>query len=152
MDKDRLDGSKRSNLLFELYALPGRAILWIQYMNPQKGEIRQSARRAKSPMMTFLYATGFWIALTCTLLFLTVKITKPEKLSQASENYLKNHSIDNQKKQPLAAIPVTDEELLDEQSFQNIGKKPSNLNNEFNGVPEVKKDPTAPSRIPHRKW
>lgn len=61
--RDRLDGTKRKNFLFELYLLPGRLVLWIGYMFPSKGysRTRGSARHARSPIMTFLYATGIWL-------------------------------------------------------------------------------------------
>lgn len=65
MAKDRLDSTKRGNFLWEFYTAPGRLILWLRYMNPQKGysNARKSARHARSPVMTFFYATSFWIFL-----------------------------------------------------------------------------------------
>ena len=62
MSKDRLDGSKKSNILVELYLFPGRLILWLQYMFPSKGyaKVRQSSRHARSPIMTFVYSSIFW--------------------------------------------------------------------------------------------
>jgi hypothetical protein len=63
MAKDRLDGSKRSSLLYEAFVFPGRVILWVKYMNPPKGYrgTRAIARHARSPIMTFLYSVLFWI-------------------------------------------------------------------------------------------
>lgn len=63
MAKDRLDGTKKGNFLWELYTAPGRILLWLQYMNPKKGysSTRMGARHARSPIMTFLYSTGFWL-------------------------------------------------------------------------------------------
>mgnify|MGYP006101939475 FL=1 len=62
MAKDRLDGSPRKKILVELFLLPGRVILWLGYMFPEKGykAIRQSARHARSPIMTYLWSTAFW--------------------------------------------------------------------------------------------
>ena len=62
MSRDRLDGSKKSNIIVELYLFPGRLILWLQYMFPSKGyaKVRQSSRHARSPIMTFLYSSIFW--------------------------------------------------------------------------------------------
>lgn len=65
MAKDRLDGTKKKHFLIELFLIPGRVILWINFMMPGKGysAVRQSSRNARSPIMTFLYSTGFWIFL-----------------------------------------------------------------------------------------
>ena len=61
--RDRLDGTKRKNILFEFYLLPGRILLWMNYMFPSKGynKTRESARHARSPIMTFFYATILWL-------------------------------------------------------------------------------------------
>ncbi len=62
MAKDRLDGTGGGSVLYELFAFPGRALLWLQYMNPKGGMagVAASKRRANSPIMTFIYALGFW--------------------------------------------------------------------------------------------
>lgn len=62
MSKDRLDGTSGSGMLYELFAFPGRVLLWLQYMNPKGGMagVAASKRRANSPIMTFIYALGFW--------------------------------------------------------------------------------------------
>lgn len=65
MNKDRLDGTAKGGCLFELFTLPGRIILWIQYMNPsgKSGQwtmVAQTKRRASSPVMTVLYSLAFW--------------------------------------------------------------------------------------------
>ena len=65
MTRDRLDGTKKGNLLVELYLLPGRVVLWFNFMFPNKGykNVRQTSRHARSPFMTFLYSTIFWVFL-----------------------------------------------------------------------------------------
>ncbi len=62
MAKDRLDGTKKKHFLLEIFLIPGRVILWINYMMPGKGyaAVRQSSRNARSPIMTLLYSIGFW--------------------------------------------------------------------------------------------
>jgi len=62
MSKDRLDGTSGSGMLYEIFAFPGRVLLWLQYMNPKGGMagVAASKRRANSPIMTFIYALGFW--------------------------------------------------------------------------------------------
>lgn len=65
MAKDRLDGTKKKHFLIEFFLIPGRVILWINYMMPGKGysAVRQSARNARSPIMTLIYSIGFWVLL-----------------------------------------------------------------------------------------
>jgi hypothetical protein len=62
MSKDRLDGTVGNGMLYELFVFPGRVLLWLQYMNPKGGMagVAASKRRANSPIMTFIYALGFW--------------------------------------------------------------------------------------------
>jgi len=64
MGKDRLDGTERGGCLFELFTLPGRIILWFQYMSPAtskgRGMVTQTRRRASSPAMAVLYSLVFW--------------------------------------------------------------------------------------------
>ena len=62
MSRDRLDGTSSSGALYEIFVFPGRVLLWIQYMNPKGGMagVAKSKRQASSPIMTFIYALGFW--------------------------------------------------------------------------------------------
>lgn len=71
MSKDRLDGTVGNGMLYELFVFPGRVLLWLQYMNPKGGMagVAASKRRANSPIMTFIYALGFW-ALTGFLAYM----------------------------------------------------------------------------------
>lgn len=70
--RDRLDGSDKKSFFAELYTSPGRLILWLQYMFPIGGysKTRSSARHARSPIMTFLYSTAFWVG-SIAYIFLT---------------------------------------------------------------------------------
>lgn len=58
--RDNLDGTKQQNILFRLYLFPGKMILWLKYMSPEKGKAIVSGRRARSPIFTFITATAFW--------------------------------------------------------------------------------------------
>ncbi len=71
MARDRLDGTKRGNIIWEIYNSPGRLVLWLGYMFPGKGysRTRGTARHARSPIMTFLYSTGIWAILIWVLFF-----------------------------------------------------------------------------------
>lgn len=64
MSKDRLDGTEKGGCLFELFTMPGRIILWFQYMSPAtsrgRGMVTQTRRRASSPAMAVLYSIVFW--------------------------------------------------------------------------------------------
>jgi hypothetical protein len=60
-----LGNSKRREVVFkQLYLLPGIIILWIIYQNPKGGitGVAKSGRNYRSPVFTFLTATGFWAA------------------------------------------------------------------------------------------
>lgn len=61
--RDRLDGSKKINPITEIYLIPGRVWLWLNYMNPKGGyaAVRASTRHARSPVMTWIYSGMFWI-------------------------------------------------------------------------------------------
>lgn len=68
--RDRLDGTNKGKIVKEIYLAPGRVILWLKYMFPAKGmqNITKSARHARSPLMTWFYATGFWFCSLALLL------------------------------------------------------------------------------------
>ena len=103
MAKDRLDGSKRSSLLYEAFVFPGRVILWVKYMNPPKGYrgTRAIARHARSPIMTFLYSVVFWIiAVFIALLMLGAIVEENEKLTKPThpQKTVRQIKLDDQKK------------------------------------------------------
>lgn len=63
--RDRLDGSSKRNLFFEVFTFPGRLVLWLLYMFP-KGKyaaVRMTSRHARSPLMTIFYSLLFWFCL-----------------------------------------------------------------------------------------
>jgi hypothetical protein len=45
--------------------IPGVVIQWFMYMNPQRGMsgVARTSRRARSPIMTYVYSAGFYLAL-----------------------------------------------------------------------------------------
>jgi hypothetical protein len=61
-NKDNLSGHSSSNIFVTLYMLPGKIILWLEYMNPKGGfeGVAASRRKAQSPIFTFIAATIFW--------------------------------------------------------------------------------------------
>ena len=69
---------KTLKILFEIALLPGRAIQWINYMFPQKGEIFTSARRRNSIIFRIIYSIIGW-ALYSSLSQIT---TTPKNLHQ----------------------------------------------------------------------
>ena len=84
--RDRLDGSEKKNVLFELYTIPGRIILWLGYMFPGKNysKVRMSARHARSPIMTFVYSTVFYYFLFSSWLPGSVNDIQPESNNSQS--------------------------------------------------------------------
>lgn len=59
--RDNLSATQH-NILIELFLLPAKIILWFQYMNPSGGyaNTRMVARRARSPIVTYIVAIAFW--------------------------------------------------------------------------------------------
>ena len=49
----------------KLLLIPGLVIQWFIYMNPDKGirGVAASTRHARSPIMTYVYSAGFYVAL-----------------------------------------------------------------------------------------
>jgi hypothetical protein len=92
MNKDRLDGTAKGGCLFELFTLPGRIILWIQYMNPSSKEgqwtmVAQTKRRASSPVMTVLYSLAFWAVVSfCVYGYFTDPAQLPAAVSPAIQS------------------------------------------------------------------
>lgn len=58
---DRLDAYDFGTPLVNRLMLPGRIILWINYMFPKGyGSVASSYRQSKSPVMIVLYSLGFY--------------------------------------------------------------------------------------------
>ena len=76
--RDRLDGTEKKSWVKEIFLVPGRLILWFNYMFPAKGmqNITKSARHAKSPIMTWFYSIVFW-ATSIFLLFAIIVSEAP---------------------------------------------------------------------------
>lgn len=92
MSVDRLDGTAKGGCLFELFTMPGRIILWFQYMNPStknghRGMVTQTKRRASSPAMAVLYSLAFWAAAGfCVYGYFTDPAPKPASFVPALES------------------------------------------------------------------
>lgn len=74
LSPDVLDRQNRSVLGF-LYLLPGRAYLWFRYILAPKGRVFATARRARSPIVSFVMSTLFWIAVVILFDFLYWEFT-----------------------------------------------------------------------------
>ena len=65
MVSDNLSGIKDNSLKKTIFLAPGRAIQWLMYMGigniAKKGNIIENRRRARSPILTYVYSIGFWI-------------------------------------------------------------------------------------------
>ncbi len=54
--------------LLELLLLPGRIVQWSNYLFPQKGRVRISARQKDSLFIRVLWSVVFWVLLYVILL------------------------------------------------------------------------------------
>jgi len=66
-NRDRLDGTKKGSFLYELFMLPGRIVLWFNYMSGGTNKIKGyrgvaiTRRQARSPIVTFIVSLMSWI-------------------------------------------------------------------------------------------
>ena len=66
-NRDRLDGTKKGSFLYELFTLPGRIVLWFNYMSGGTHKIKgyrgvaMTRRQARSPIVTFIVSLMSWI-------------------------------------------------------------------------------------------
>jgi hypothetical protein len=60
LSRDNLSGIE-ANYFWTIYLLPAKIILWFRYIAAPKGKVFATARQAKSPIVTFLTATLFWL-------------------------------------------------------------------------------------------
>ena len=66
-NRDRLDGTKKGGFLYELFMLPGRIVLWFNYMGGGTNKIKGyrgvaiTRRQARSPIVTFIVSLMSWI-------------------------------------------------------------------------------------------
>ena len=66
-NRDRLDGTKKGSFLYELFTLPGRIVLWFNYMSGGTNKIKGyrgvaiTRRQARSPIVTFIVSLMSWI-------------------------------------------------------------------------------------------
>ncbi len=67
--RDNLSGIEKRSRLFNWFIFPGKALLWIFYMFPSGGyaNTRQSSRWARSPLVTAIISSLFWIVLFCLI-------------------------------------------------------------------------------------
>lgn len=61
--RDNIAGIEDRSPARTIYLLPGKVIQWFIYMKPSGnyGRVRQSTRSARSPIMTYVFATLFWL-------------------------------------------------------------------------------------------
>lgn len=73
---DNSDLTSRGTLWW-IFVMPGKVILWIAYMFPERfGSIFGSARRRNVPLLQVVYSLGFYFAILVLALFLIPNIGK----------------------------------------------------------------------------
>jgi len=72
--RDNISGIKKAGIIKNIFLAPGKAWQWIMYMTVGNvkgyGKVRTQTRLARSPLMTYVYSTIFWIALYFIIFFL----------------------------------------------------------------------------------
>ncbi len=74
-ERDNLSGIEKQSRLFNWFIFPGKALLWVLYMFPGNGysNTRQSARWARSPLITVIVSCLFWIGLLCLIINIAIE-------------------------------------------------------------------------------
>jgi hypothetical protein len=68
------EGSQEHSILWWMFILPGRVILWFGYMFPRGvGGVFGSARRRKSPVIEISYSITFYLVFIIILSFSIMK-------------------------------------------------------------------------------
>lgn len=70
MTSDNIAGISGS-VLKKLYLFPGMVIQWGMYLSvgsKSYSQVREQTRLARSPFMTFVYSSMFWLAITAFFL------------------------------------------------------------------------------------
>ena len=65
--RDNISGIKKGGVIKNIFLSPGKVWQWIMYMTVGNvrgyGEVRTQTRLSRSPFMTYVYSTIFWLGL-----------------------------------------------------------------------------------------
>lgn len=70
MASDNIAGVS-GGILKKLYLFPGMIVQWVMYVSVGSksfSQVREQTRLARSPIMTFVYSSIFWISIVALLL------------------------------------------------------------------------------------
>ncbi len=65
--RDNIAGIKKGGIIKNTFLAPGKVIQWINYMTVGQakgyGKVRTQTRLSRSPFMTYVYSTIFWLGM-----------------------------------------------------------------------------------------
>ena len=65
--RDNISGMKKEGIIKNIFLSPGKVWQWIMYMTVGNvkgyGKVRTQTRLSRSPFMTYVYSTIFWLGM-----------------------------------------------------------------------------------------
>ena len=69
--RDNISGIKKGGIIKNIFLSPGKVLQWINYMTVGQakgsGKVRPQTRLSRSPFMTYVYSTTFWLVMLCII-------------------------------------------------------------------------------------
>ena len=73
MARDNISGIKKGGIIKNIFLSPGKVWQWIMYVTVGNvrgyGKVRAQTRLSRSPLMTYVYSTIFWLGVLYTIFF-----------------------------------------------------------------------------------
>jgi len=81
--RDNIAGIKKGGIIKNTFLAPGKVIQWINYMTVGQakgyGKVRTQTRLSRSPLMTYVYSTIFWLGML--LIIFVIPLTEGSDLT-----------------------------------------------------------------------
>ena len=83
MARDNIAGIKKGGIIKNTFLFPGKVWQWIMYMTVGNvkgyGKVRTQTRLSRSPLMTYVYSTIFWLGML--LIIFVIPLTEGSDLT-----------------------------------------------------------------------
>ena len=81
--RDNISGTKKEGIIKNIFLSPGKVWQWIMYMTVGNvrgyGKVRTQTRLSRSPLMTYVYSTIFWLGML--LIIFVIPLTEGSDLT-----------------------------------------------------------------------
>lgn len=92
------------SILWFIFVLPGRYLLWDRYMHPPKGQIFQTARQRRSVPHLIFYSLIGWVLFIILLSYIFEDVSKNSQSKELIETSQINVSNEQVVKKPQSTI------------------------------------------------